>query len=440
MTVNLRLTSCFLFALHAVCTSSAPAADTRIDGREPVAASSAEKESKENVAETVTFLLKGQKQTVRGRTVVEAAASLSASLIREDSLTVNGQVTINTSGGTSHLNALDISGSTDNWDGVLDLKNNSLVLEAGNLALITNQIKSGLYQGTGITSSAPGNPFRLGSMSNKNGGGAIMDFGCYGAEWAVWLKGRPKGVQATAQRFKVSQHNKVDDDATILLEYPDAMVIIEASWNWPHSMGQVQVFGPKGSFLATRSKLFYRPTEDRAKTGLEGEPIALNAPQGATSNPVAYFVDCIRRDKPIEDPLSARLNVQVMEILDAARRVTDHLNVPFNSVGLNLYRDGRDSVAPHNDHLNELVKGFPIALISLGATRRMTVRVKMQPRRVLHVDLESGSLFVMDYATQIHYTHGVPKTTEHVGERISLAFRMKRAAVSTQDSKSDFYQ
>ena len=153
----------------------------------------------------------------------------------------------------------------------------------------------------------------------KNGGGAIMDFGCYGAEWALWLKGRPKGVQAIAQRFKVSQHNKVDDDATILLEYPDAMVIIEASWNWPHSMGQVQVFGPKGSLLATGNKLFYRPTGDRGKAGLEGEPIALNAPQGAMSNPVAYFVDCIRHDKPIEDPLSTRLNVQVMEILDAAR-------------------------------------------------------------------------------------------------------------------------
>src|SRR6202040_3237463 len=93
----------------------------------------------------------------------------------------------------------------------------------------------------------------------KNGGGAIMDFGCYGAEWALWLKGRPKTVQAVAQKFKDSQHNKVDDDATILLAYPDAMVIIEASWNWPHSMGQVQVFGPKGSFLATRNKLYYRP-------------------------------------------------------------------------------------------------------------------------------------------------------------------------------------
>ncbi len=154
----------------------------------------------------------------------------------------------------------------------------------------------------------------------KNGGGAIMDFGCYGAEWALWLKGRPKSVQAIAQNLKIEQHNQVDDDATILLEYPDATVIIEASWDWPHSMGQVQVFGPKGSLLATRNKLFYRPTsEDGKKMGLEGEPVALAALQGPTSNPIAYFVDCIRKDKSIDDPLSTKLNVQVMEILDAAR-------------------------------------------------------------------------------------------------------------------------
>jgi alkylated DNA repair dioxygenase AlkB len=115
-------------------------------------------------------------------------------------------------------------------------------------------------------------------------------------------------------------------------------------------------------------------------------------------------------------------------LLDAARRVTDRLGVPFNSVGLNLYRDGRDSVAPHNDHLNEIRKGFPIALVSLGATRRMTIRAKAAPRRVIHVDLEPGSLLVMEYATQLHYTHAVPKTTEVVGERISLAFRVKRRA------------
>lgn len=154
----------------------------------------------------------------------------------------------------------------------------------------------------------------------KNGGGAIMDFGCYGAEWAVWLKGRPKGVMATAQKLKVEQHNKVDDDSTIVLDYPDATVIIEASWDWPYDMGRVQVFGPKGSLLATRSELFYRSSDDwRTMTGLEGERVSLNAPPQETSNPISYFVDCIRHDKPIEDPLSTGLNVQVMEILDAAR-------------------------------------------------------------------------------------------------------------------------
>jgi alkylated DNA repair dioxygenase AlkB len=121
-------------------------------------------------------------------------------------------------------------------------------------------------------------------------------------------------------------------------------------------------------------------------------------------------------------------------ILEAARRATERLAVPFNSVGLNLYRDGRDSVAPHNDHLNELRQGHPIALVSLGATRRMTVRAKAKPARVIHADLEPGSLFVMDYATQIHYTHAIPKTTEIVGERISLALRVKRPRDKPDDS------
>src|SRR5690348_7229467 len=154
----------------------------------------------------------------------------------------------------------------------------------------------------------------------KNGGGAIMDFGCYGAEWAVWLKGRPSRVSAVTQKLKVDQHNAVDDDATIVLDYPDGTVIIEASWDWPYNMGQVQVFGPKGSLLATARDLFRRsPSDSVAKVGLEGERVALDTRIHETSNPISYFVDCIRNNKPIEDPLSMKLNVQVMEILDAAR-------------------------------------------------------------------------------------------------------------------------
>jgi alkylated DNA repair dioxygenase AlkB len=128
-------------------------------------------------------------------------------------------------------------------------------------------------------------------------------------------------------------------------------------------------------------------------------------------------------------------------IREAAQRVVAHLSVPFNSVGLNLYRDGHDSVAPHNDHLYDIRTGFPIALLSLGATRRMTIRAKAAPRRSMQIDLEPGSLLVMDYETQIHYTHAVPKTREAVGERISLAFRVKAAQRPPKTSgDNDFYR
>jgi alkylated DNA repair dioxygenase AlkB len=115
-------------------------------------------------------------------------------------------------------------------------------------------------------------------------------------------------------------------------------------------------------------------------------------------------------------------------VLDqAARRAGESSpgGVRFTDVGLNLYRDGRDSVAPHNDHLYEIVSGYPIALISLGATRRMTIRSKSRPRRIFDLDLENGSRLLMSYETQKHYDHGIPKTTASVGPRISLAFRVR---------------
>jgi len=54
------------------------------------------------------------------------------------------------------------------------------------------------------------------------------------------------------------------------------------------------------------------------------------------------------------------------------------------------------------------------------------LRVERLPRRLLRLDLEQGSLLLMDYATQLHYDHGIPKEKAPVGPRISLAFRMRR--------------
>ncbi|UXI68571.1 alpha-ketoglutarate-dependent dioxygenase AlkB family protein [Tahibacter amnicola] len=115
-----------------------------------------------------------------------------------------------------------------------------------------------------------------------------------------------------------------------------------------------------------------------------------------------------------------------LPLRDASDVAESRSGVRFNSVGLNFYRDGRDSVAPHNDHLDELEPGTPIVLLSLGDTRQMTIRAKRPPRRVLQLDLAPGSLLIMSYATQLHYDHGIPKVDYPVGPRISLAFRVRR--------------
>jgi alkylated DNA repair dioxygenase AlkB len=118
------------------------------------------------------------------------------------------------------------------------------------------------------------------------------------------------------------------------------------------------------------------------------------------------------------------------ELRQARAAVVAATGVEFNSVGMNLYRDGHDSVAPHNDHLNEIIDGFPIALLSLGATRLMTIRSKAKPRRNFDTELEPGSLLVMSYRTQFNYDHGIPKTAAQVGSRISVAFRVRPAELT----------
>jgi len=110
---------------------------------------------------------------------------------------------------------------------------------------------------------------------------------------------------------------------------------------------------------------------------------------------------------------------------EAAERLQRVTGEPFNAVGLNFYRDGRDSVAPHNDKLHILVPHHPIALVSLGSPRRMIIRAKHPPRSSIAIDLEPGSLLLMSYDSQLHYEHGVPKTRQPVGPRISLAYRVR---------------
>jgi alkylated DNA repair dioxygenase AlkB len=134
-------------------------------------------------------------------------------------------------------------------------------------------------------------------------------------------------------------------------------------------------------------------------------------------------------DREVEVPrLVARMPIdgELPQSLAGIVPIVEQLSgTRFTTIGMNLYRDGHDSVAPHNDHLSELIPGEPIALVSLGATRRMTIRSKAKPRRIFDLDLEPGSLLVMSYQTQRTYDHGIPKTKDAVGPRISLAFRVR---------------
>jgi len=108
---------------------------------------------------------------------------------------------------------------------------------------------------------------------------------------------------------------------------------------------------------------------------------------------------------------------------DAFAEMRSLVSVPFNSVGLNLYRDQNDSVAPHGDKVEKLAVGQPIAVLSLGDNRRMSIRPRHDPGRVRHIDLEPASVLVMSYESQLTHEHGIPKLAARCGPRISLAFR-----------------
>src|SRR5271168_3057056 len=87
-----------------------------------------------------------------------------------------------------------------------------------------------------------------------NGAGALFDFGCYGADLMTWLMDnrRPDTVTAVTQRIKLDIYSRVDDEATIILTYPRAQAILQASWNWPFDRKDMEVYGKTGSAITVR--------------------------------------------------------------------------------------------------------------------------------------------------------------------------------------------
>lgn len=119
-----------------------------------------------------------------------------------------------------------------------------------------------------------------------------------------------------------------------------------------------------------------------------------------------------------------------LPIADILARVQEFAPAPYTHVGMNLYRDGRDSVPMHHDKLHSLVAGQPITLVSLGSTRRMLIRAIDGRRETIAINLAPGSLLRMSHASQLTHEHGIPKTRREQATRISAVFRARAAAVA----------
>ena len=149
-----------------------------------------------------------------------------------------------------------------------------------------------------------------------NGAGALFDFGCYGADLATWLmNGQPPlSVTAVTQTIKPFIYPNVDDEAVIVLKYPAAVAIIQASWNWPFDRKDMEVYGEKGYVITVaRDHLrVRRPDEDEQK--LKAKDVAAPFDDPLTELRAVIF------DGSTPDGLtSLDTNLIAAEILDAAR-------------------------------------------------------------------------------------------------------------------------
>jgi predicted dehydrogenase len=150
-----------------------------------------------------------------------------------------------------------------------------------------------------------------------NGAGALYDFGCYGADLMTWLMDgeRPVTVTAVTQQIKPEIYPRVDDEATIILTYPKAQAIIQASWNWPFGRKDMEVYGQTGYAITVRNDDLRIRLKDKNDEQVTGKPIP------APFNDSLSMLRAVVLDGATPDsPSSLETNVLVSEILDAARR------------------------------------------------------------------------------------------------------------------------
>lgn len=153
-----------------------------------------------------------------------------------------------------------------------------------------------------------------------NGGGAIVDFGCYGANLMTALTKGEKATEVSAviRNFKPDVYPNVDDEATIIVSYPESQCIIQASWNWPFGRKDMEIYGETGSVIVLNNK----DMKIRSK-GMETETLKKVTSEDVVvyEDPFAYFADVIHQKiiMPEYGFYSLKNNLEVVRILDAAR-------------------------------------------------------------------------------------------------------------------------
>lgn len=161
------------------------------------------------------------------------------------------------------------------------------------------------------------------------------------------------------------------------------------------------------TFFNLRNNIEWKQDKMRFTDGSSISLPRLTAWFGKTYN----YSGITNKEQPIPDILE--------DIKKAIEKQTNHT---FNSVLLNLYRDGNDSVGMHSDDEKELGKNPFIASLSLGQTRTFQIKHNITYEQT-NIELHHGDLLIMGHNSQLMYKHGIPKERKYKGERINLTFR-----------------
>ncbi len=152
-----------------------------------------------------------------------------------------------------------------------------------------------------------------------NGGGAVIDFGCYGANLITWLMDNqlPKSVTAVLQTLKPDIYPHVDDESIIVVTYEHSQGIIQGSWNWPIGRKDMEIYGQTGYLYALdRTNIRYCLSDKYTEQARE-----LNLRTSPFDEPFSWLAAVMRKTISVEDNDLSSLsnNLVVVQILDAAR-------------------------------------------------------------------------------------------------------------------------